>query len=133
MAIGAFASYGAGYGGEITIAPFATDFSDIAGYSLSAGGSAPYMGIINIGGEIGFNPSAETPLTKLKSFTITVAITTSGLPEGHIYNNYTISLCETKLTKDESSQVQQKIQVYMDNEDYEGLENYLKEVTEDLF
>ena len=131
--VGAFASYGWSAGGEITIAPFATDFSDIAGYSLSAGGSGPTPLGFNAGGEVGFNPNAEGPLAKLKSVTITIAATTPGLPEGHIYNNYTVSLFEISLTKEKSSQVQQQIQTYMDNEDYEGLQNYLNEVSKEAF
>ena len=131
--IGAFVSIGAGLGGEIIIAPFATEFSDIAGYSLSAGGSGSTPFGFNAGSEIGYNPYAEGMLAKLKSITWSFAATTPGLPEGHIYNNYTVSLFEISLTKEKSSQLQQQIQAYIDNEDREGLQTYLKEVFKEAF
>ena len=79
--VGAFMGVGASTGFEITIAPFADEFSDIEGYSLTTGGSGSLFGFFSAGGEVGFNPNAKTNKDKLQSLTISLS-GTFGIPWG---------------------------------------------------
>lgn len=134
--VGAYVGIGASTGAELTIAPFADEFEDIAGYSLSAGGSVGLFGVFSIGAEFGYNPDAKTTKDKFKSLTIAVSgsfgIPGSSPVEGHIYNNYTVKLSEIKISDStKSKEIQKKIKKYYDKNDYESLSNYLASLTKE--
>ena len=135
--VGAFIGLGASTGAEFTIAPFADEFSDIEGYSLSAGGSGGIFGLVSVGGEVGFNPNAKTKNDKLQSLTISIS-GSIGVPggspgEGHIYNNYTIKLSELNISDPSKvKEIQKNLKMYYDKNDYDGLSNYLATLSTEL-
>ncbi|MGI5056102.1 RHS repeat domain-containing protein, partial [Treponema socranskii] len=133
---GAYVGIGASTGVEFTIAPFADEFSDIEGYSLSAGGSGGLFGLFSVGGEVGFNPFATTNKDQLQSLTISIAGSFNvpgGSPgEGHIYNNYTIKLSEFKiLDKKKALEIQENMAKFYGDNDYEELTNYLRNLSQE--
>ena len=132
---GAFFGVAASGGAEVTFAFFADEFSDIEGYSLSAGDSAKFGPGGSLGVELGFNPKAKTVQEKIQSSTLTISYTwgTSPLPEGHIYNNYTFKLLERfPGNSQKSEEINKKVMEYYNNGDYEGLHKYVQEMSKDL-
>ena len=135
--VGGFAGVGASGGGEFTVAFFADEFSDIAGYSLSAGGSGGLFGLFSIGGEVGYNPNAKSYSEKLQSLTVSFS-GTFGIPggspgEGHVYNNYTVSIREFVISDSSKAQkIQENLKFYYDKKDYDGLSKYLETLSKEL-
>ena len=127
---------GVSSGAEITVAPFANEFSDVEGYSLSAGGSAG-IGIFSVGGEIGYNPTAQTLKDKIQSLTLAIS-GTAGIPggspaEGHVYNNYTVKISEIIISdQNKAQEVQKKISEFYSNDDYKQIANYILTISEEI-
>ena len=124
-------------GVEITIAPNADEFSDIEGFSILAGGSGGLFGLVSIGAEVGFNPTAKTSIEKLQSSTVSISFT-AGIPtgcpgEGHIYTNYTKKVDEIVLGKrDMINKVQDDLCHFFMMKDYAGARDYINNLLEEL-
>lgn len=122
---------------EITIAPNADEFSDIEGFSILAGGSGGLFGLVSIGAEVGFNPTAKTSIEKLQSLTVSISFT-AGIPtgcpgEGHIYTNYTKKVDEIVLGKrDMINKVQDDLCHFFMMKDYTGARDYINNLLEAL-
>ena len=130
---GAYIGLGASSGIELTLAPFADEFSDIEGFSLVSGASVSISGLIGAGGEIGYNPTANGLSEKIQSITIAGSITANvpgGSPgEVHTWTAYTVKVSELNITKTlkEIKQITNDIEKFLKNNDTDGLMNYLKE------
>ena len=130
---GAYIGLGASSGIELTLAPFADEFSDIEGFSLVSGASVSISGLIGVGGEIGYNPTANSLSEKIQSITIAGSITANvpgGSPgEVHTWTAYTVKVSELNITKTlkEIKQITNDIEKFLKNNDTDGLMNYLKE------
>ncbi|WP_253714843.1 RHS repeat domain-containing protein [Treponema sp. OMZ 803] len=130
---GAYIGLGASSGIELTLAPFADEFSDIEGFSLVSGASVSLSGLIGVGGEIGYNPTANSLSEKIQSITIAGSITANvpgGSPgEVHTWTAYTVKVSELNITKTlkEIKQITNDIEKFLKNNDTDGLMNYLKE------
>ena len=137
--IGSFFGGGLGGGVNITIAPFATKFSDIEGSGMTLGGSLstsivfalfkkvcpPSLSKTSTGLEFGFNPYAKDLSAKIKSFNISVSFvggpkwSTPG--EGHLFYSFT-----KELTGKDVDKVIQTIEEYWSSGKYNELIEYLK-------
>jgi hypothetical protein len=132
---GFYGGFGASGGAEFTIAPFATKFSDIEGFSMVTGGSAsfpiPLPVTLSGGIEIGMNPMAEGVLGKLKSSTLafTFSVATQGPPEVHEFPTHTKSLWEIDLTDrfKNITDFDSDIASFIANGDMEGLKTYVED------
>ena len=130
---GAYIGLGASSGIELTLAPFADEFSDIEGFSLVSGASVSISGLIGVGGEIGYNPTANSLSEKIQSITIAGSITANvpgGSPgEVHTWTAYTVKVSELNISKTcrEIKQITNDIEKFLKNKDTDGLMNYLKE------
>ncbi|WP_192814987.1 hypothetical protein [Treponema pedis] len=130
---GAYVGLGASSGIEVTVAPFADEFSDIEGFSLVGGGSFSIWGTVGAGLEIGYNPTAKTFSEKIQSITIagafSIGIPGGSLAEAHTWMAYTKKTSELNISKPyrERQQIYKDVQNFFKNKDIDGLLNYLKE------
>ena len=122
-------------GFEITIAPNADEFSDIEGFSILAGGSGGLGGLVSIGAEVGYNPTAKTSLEKFQSLTVSVSATV-GLPtgcpgEGHTYKNFTKKVDEFIIAdRNIINKIYDDLCCYLLLHDYEGARDYVNNLSE---
>jgi len=127
---------------EVTLAPFATQFSDIEGFSTSVGGSISLKVIssfipsfISGGLEFGFNPDASGINKKIKSLTASVSVT-AGKPgtlgEVHQYSNWTFKINQWKIAEPTNNdEISEKIYQYLIDKDYEGLRSFVNSYGEE--
>lgn len=138
---GAMFGYTASVGGEITIAPWATEFSDIEGFSLVTGGSSkipvitPFLLGASIGLEVGFNPAAEK---KLKTVTIGLAASWGpGIAEIHSFSCWTSQIFEIQIYDKNNPKISEKIRdelnSFIRNKNYEGLKNWYEQYKEKFY
>ena len=127
---------------EVTLAPFATQFSDIEGFSTSVGGSISLKVIssfipsfISGGLEFGFNPDASGTNKKIKSLTASVSVTVGKpgtLGEVHQYSNWTFKINQWKIAEPTNNdEISEKIYQYLIDKDYEGLRSFVNSYGEE--
>jgi hypothetical protein len=133
---GAFFSYGVSIGVGVTVAPFADSFSDVEGFSLVAGASAPIPALLGVTltGEIGVNPQATGPLAKLRSLTITLtgSLKSIGLPaEGHVYTVKTTKRWEINLSNLNREFDLDKVMEFINENKFKELAQYVIDIYEE--
>lgn len=129
-AVGGYVSLGISMGVELTIAPSATDFKDIEGFSLIAGGSGK-IPVGSAGLEIGYNPQAKGVLAKLKSATISVTFSTGAslLPgEGHVFSADTQQIGQPINISEKIEEIELKVNNLIKENKFDELKQYISDL-----
>ena len=87
---------------------------------------------MTIGEEVGYNPTAKSFSGKIRSITVASSYSFVSLgteAEGHSWMAYTEKTSELNISKTcrEIKQIYKDVQKFLENEDIDGLLNYLKD------